>query len=139
MFSIRKAKAGDIEFIYATWLRSYKHDSPLTKYTKRELFFDQHQKILDTILSNDGVQTCIACDPEDEDLIFGYITFEPKIIHFIYVKYAFRKRGIATKLLEQILNIEQCEASHLTYSLLDLWTAGKIKIEFNPYLTKGTK
>lgn len=58
--------------------------------------------------------------------------YEPNIIHYVYVKDAFRNYGIATKLLENMQSPFQ--ASHLTYSLLDLWTAKKIKCDFNPYI-----
>lgn len=134
MFKLRMSNVGDINFVYSTWLRSYKHDSPLTKYTKRELFFDQHQKILDRLLSKEGMRVSIACDPDDEMIIYGYLVYEPNVIHYIYVKDAFRRRGIATTLLNQLQSLDTFEASHLTYSLLDLWTAGKIKCEYNAYL-----
>ena len=130
MFRIRSSTKNDVSFVYATWLKSYKYDSPLTKFTKSELFYNQHQKILDRLLLKAKVN--VACDQNDEDLIFGYIVFEPHVIHYIYVKEPFRGYGIATKLLEAIEGSYQ--ASHLTYSLLDLWSAKKINCEFNPYL-----
>jgi len=136
MYQVRKAKSDDINFIYATWLRSYKHDSPLTKYTKRTLFFDEHQKLLDRLLPK--IQVIVACDENDQDLIFGFLAFEPKIVHFVYVKEPFRKMGIARKLIEsQGINVNECQASHLTFGLLDLWTAKKVSIEFNDYLLRG--
>ena len=130
MFTIRIAKKEDISFVYSTWLKSYKHGSPLTKYTKRELFFEVHQRILDELLSKSKV--IIACKDDDEDLIFGYIVFEPHIMHYVYVKEPFRNYGIGKRLIQEVKTPFQ--TSHLTYSLLDLWTAKKIQCDFNPYL-----
>lgn len=132
MFKTRPSKVSDIGFIYSTWLKSYKYDSPLTKYTKQDLFYKQHQKILDKLLSSPNVTIVIACHDQDEDLNFGYIVYEPSIIHYIYVKGPFRGYGIAKKLLSDVQGSFQ--ASHLTYSLLDLWTAKKIQCDYNPYI-----
>lgn len=135
MFKVRQAKSDDVNFIYSTWLRCYKHDSPLTKYTKREVFFEAHQKLLDKILTKKEIKVAVAVSKDDDDLIFGFLAYEPKIIHFVYVKEPFRKEGIARKLIEsQGIDPNECKASHLTYSLLDLWTAKKITTEFNPYV-----
>ena len=138
MVEIRLAKANDINFIYSTWLRCYKHDSPLTKYTKREIFFEEHQKLLDRLLTKKGTTVAVAVDDKDPDLIFGFLAYEPKIVHFCYVKEPFRKMGIARQLFEsQKIVPEECRATHLTYSLLDLWTAKKVEITFDPYLLGG--
>lgn len=134
---IRAAKPEDINFIYSTWLRCYKHDSPITKYVKRDMFFDEHQKLLDGLLTHVGVKVAIACEENDEDLIFGFLAYEPKIVHFVYIKEPFRKMGIAKKLItHEGIDLTQCQASHLTYGLLDLWTAQVTSIEFNPYLLR---
>ena len=140
MVKIRKAKSEDINFVYSTWLRCYKHDSPITKYTKRDLFFGEHQKLLDHILTKKETTVVVAVDENDEDLIFGFLAYEPKIIHFCYVKEPFRKMGIARQLIEsQELKLSECQASHVTYTLLDLWTHQKVDIQFNPYLLQLEK
>lgn len=134
MFSIRQSNLNDINFVYATWLRSYKDFSPISKYIERQSFFPSYQRILDKLLSRDQIKVMIACDENDSELIFGYVAFEPGIVHFIYVKEPFRKMGIAKKLCSHIPDFNQCKASHLTYYLLDLWTAKKTNIQFNPFL-----
>lgn len=132
MYQIRKMNDEDRSFIFATWLRCYKHDSPLTKYIRRDLFFARHKAVIEKILASCEVD--VACDGNDKDLIFGYIAHEKGIIHFVYVKEPFRKLGIAKKLWQGVKNYKDCQTSHLTYSLLDLWTANIINCEFNPYL-----
>jgi GNAT superfamily N-acetyltransferase len=133
MFKIRQAKGNDLNFIYSTWLRSYKHDSPVTKQIKRDLFFKEHQRLIDKIFMRPNINIYMACKDDDEDLVFGYIVYEPKTIHFIYVKESFRKLGIGKRLLGCLPTLNDVEASHLTYSLIELWNAGKLKVNYNPY------
>lgn len=52
----------------------------------------------------------------------------------MFVKEAFRKFGIAKKLLEEIGGTDGKQSSHLTYGLIELWTNKKTDIPFNPYL-----
>lgn len=147
VIKIRKAKKEDINFVYSAWLRCYSNNSPITqRYVRKESqkkedfeqaranFFDTHQKILDTLLSKDNMEVLIACDDQDEDLIYGFSALEPGIIHFVYVKQPFRKMGIGTKLLSTI-DLNHCKTSHLTYGLIEMWLAGKMrKCEYAPHL-----
>lgn len=132
MLILRPSRTNDINFVYSSWLKCYREDSPLTKYTRRRLFFEGHQKILDGLLASPQVQVIVACDGEEQDLIYGYLAYEPGVLHFIYVKEAFRKMGIAKQLMSK-LDLENFKISHLTYTLLDLWSAGKIQCEYDPY------
>lgn len=135
---IRAANKDDISFVYAVWLRSYKHDSPQTNYIHADVFFPNHQRALDLALSDPNVLVSIACDHEDPGLIFGFLASEPRIktVHYIYVKKPFRERGFAAMLLEHQGIPKDCEGwmcSHLTKSLLDLWGNHKTRVRFNPY------
>lgn len=88
---------------------------------------------MDEIFKRADINIFVACKEDDEDLIFGYIVFEPKTIHFAYVKEAFRRVGVGRKLLGCLPSLDGVEASHLTYSLIELWNAGKLSINYNPY------
>ena len=54
---------------------------------------------------------------DDEDLIFGYIVFEPHIMHYVYVKEPFRNYGIGKRLIQEI---EQPFQTATSYSLCAL-------------------
>lgn len=137
---IRSANKDDIPFVYSTWLRSYKHSSPVTRCIRSDAFYAGHQKILDSILSSEGVTVVIACDREDLNLIFGFLAYEPEIVHFVYIKKPFRKMGIAKKLLEsQKIELNKCKTTHVTDEMLEMWTAGKTNIEYDPYLLTEAK
>lgn len=57
----------------------------------------------------------IACSPEDPDVIVGYLVYEPKTIHYVYVKEAFRKLGICRRLLVEAGLFEGTIATHMTF------------------------
>ena len=100
-----------------------------------------HDIILKKILTK--CTLLVACDPEDPDVIWGYVAFDPKdpVLHFVYVKGAFRRMGIGTRLMEEAF--ERCNGcwsqiedhpvvvSHRTESLFKAWP--QVKWRWNPY------
>lgn len=92
--------------------------------------------------------TLIAHDPENDDIILGFITFESGLylgqhkptLHYVYVRRRFRKIGIASQLFQEAFPSEQAPIAytHLTRSIKDAklkekWNLG----EFDPYLIEG--
>ena len=100
-----------------------------------------HDIILKKILAN--CTLLVACDPEDPDVIWGYVAFDPKdpVLHFVYVKGAFRRMGIGTRLMEEAF--DRCKGSwsqienhpvvvsHRTEGLFKAWP--NVKWRWNPY------
>jgi hypothetical protein len=138
---IRKPLEGDIGFIFSTWLKSYRHDSPLTWPIRQDVFFDQHEQLVKRLFQRPNVMIAVSCDESDPALIFGYLVIEkPNTVHFCYVKKSLRRYGIMAKLLEEFdipKDLEGWAYSHLTNSTQTLWKEGKWKGVFNPYLAYG--
>ena len=92
-----------------------------------------HDIILKKILTN--CTLLVACDPEDPDVIWGYVAFDPKdpVLHFVYVKGAFRRMGIGTRLLNEarLMLDEPVIVSHRTEGLFKAWP--NVKWRWNPY------
>jgi len=48
-------------------------------------------------------ETCVLCDADEPDVIFGWICYEHAptftVVHYIYVKNAFRKIGLARRMV----------------------------------------
>ncbi len=114
-----------------------------------------HDIILKKILNK--CTLLVACDPEDTDVIWGYVAFNTgdpvpendgffeidrsPVLHFVYVKGAFRRMGIGTRLMEEAF--ERCNGSwsqiedhpvvvsHRTESLFKAWP--QVKWRWNPY------
>lgn len=132
---IRKAIPKDIPFIYETWLKSYRLDSSLGRLTRSSIFFENYRTVVDKILQDSN--TDIACLREDEDIILGYLVSEDKILHYSFVKEAFRKIGIAKSLVlhrevDGILKHKDFKITHETFHVERI--VDKYELEFNPYL-----
>lgn len=96
-WKIRSVSSKDIPFIYSSWLKSYKFGSDSMKNMRSSVFFENYREILDIILTKSEI--LIACLKEDEDVILGYICYEPTaIVHYCFIKEAFRNLGIASDL-----------------------------------------
>jgi ribosomal protein S18 acetylase RimI-like enzyme len=81
-----------------------------------------------------------ACDPDDLDVILGYVCYEsarrkrdPYVLHFVYVKGGFRRLGIGSRLLREagIDLSEDVVVSHRTEHLFKCWP--EVKWLWNPY------
>jgi len=92
-----------------------------------------HDIILKKILTN--CTLLVACDPEDPDVIWGYVAFDQvdPVLHFVYVKGAFRRMGIGTRLLNEarLMLDDPVIVSHRTESLFKAWP--NVKWRWNPY------
>lgn len=67
------------------------------------MFFTGHHKVVTHILAKPTTTTFIAHPKDDPNTMLGYLVCEPgakPIVHFTFVKEAFRKMGILKRLLE---------------------------------------
>jgi len=95
----------DKAFIYSTWLRNYKHSSYFAKRIKPVIFFAGHHPIVEHLLGKSNSKIFIACPKGDADTILGYLVCEKPedknpIVHFIFMKEAFRGMGIGKALFK---------------------------------------
>tara|TARA_R110002126_G_scaffold287977_1_gene441119 strand:- start:310 stop:711 length:402 start_codon:yes stop_codon:yes gene_type:complete len=92
----RPASADDMNFILNSWLKSYK-DSVICENIPANIYYEEHKKTVETHIANSSI--IMAVNPEDPDQIFGYCVYEaPMTLHYMYVKYPFRKFGIGKDL-----------------------------------------
>jgi GNAT superfamily N-acetyltransferase len=98
MISLRGAIEGDREFILPTWLQSHKHrkDDDITT----DIYQQYYGNIVKDKLNSKNIKIVVAASIEDHNQIFGYLVGENNLIHYIYVKFAFRRQGIARKLID---------------------------------------
>jgi len=133
---IRPKYQDDENFVYATWLNSYRYTSLFCKNLRNSIFFPFHRKIIGYIFDKKVTRCNIACLADDHKVILGYCVFEvgeSPIIHYVYVKEGFRKMGIATKLIESMgIDLKKTSYTHQTQCLTPL--AQKIsEMTYNPY------
>lgn len=129
-FSLRSGKPEDENFIFATWLRAYKHASSFARHIERPTFFKYHQAVIRRILDR-GAAVTICTPGDDRDVILGYSITEPGILHFVYVKKPFRRLGIASSLIAEVG--PQWVFTHATDDWRYLQSTRQM-MQYNPYL-----
>jgi GNAT superfamily N-acetyltransferase len=138
LVGIRPMELKDSGFVTANWLKHYKNWSPHTKRIPRQIFFRHHHALLQNLIARPFAQILIAHLPEDSNVILGFLAIEEEpeeepLIHFIFVKEAFRKFGIAKSLLEASkLNPNHCQITHWTEEVETL-SRKFPKLKYNPY------
>lgn len=134
--SIRPIQSDDESFVYSTWLKNYRHSSTFAREIRDGIFFKFHHKVIERILKR-GV-TSIVCLQDDPNTILGYLVTEEweglGILHYCYVKYAFRQMGLATRLIKSSdVMRSSVEFSHLTEDIPHLLKVIPT-MQYNPYL-----
>lgn len=99
-FFIRNSHEYDASLIYSSWLGGSK-----PKYASWEVHRDYQSKII-TLLLASGAKVRLAVNPEDTNQIFGWICYENvdgiPLIHWVYTKSIYRRRGLAKALLKDV-------------------------------------
>lgn len=110
----------DVPFIQNSWGTSYYHGLDSHKLLSSDEFHKRHRPIRERFLNNPDATIIVCCSKEDKDLIIGWIGVEKPetsrglILHYLYVKHAFKNEGIATELLQMALPDRPVLYTHLT-------------------------
>jgi hypothetical protein len=98
--SLRHGTDDDQALIRTTWLKSFEA-SPLASSLYRSTYMTRWSKIIGDLLARSEI--LVACDPQDDHMIIGYLVHEPmdRIVHFVYVKRALRSFGVCRAMLEE--------------------------------------
>ena len=127
---LRERRESDDAMIIDSWLRSGLQYPIFTAECGRPpirlrpppgLLLSQNRTFLQKIL--ESAQVLVLADPADEDHIIGWICTEavndgrPACLHFIFVKFNFRRMGMARRLLRESGLPAECEVSWRTPAL----------------------
>lgn len=94
--SIRPYAPSDEAFLYSTMLRSLYYGNSYYNSIQQSKFFEVYPLVIAGLLRKSEVR--VACLADEPDVILGYALLEPNVIHFVYVKEAWRKQGVAKAL-----------------------------------------
>lgn len=124
----------DIDFLFNSWLKSYRHSNECNAMNN-EVFFKRFGKIITKILGDSTI--IVACNPDDQDQIYGYLAYKTLddvfVLHYIYVKYPYRKLGIAKKMLDTVTDLSKPMVATFANRWVDAMR-GKLLITFDPYI-----
>lgn len=121
--AIRQGTTSDVPFIFSSWLKSYRSNSPFAGSVSERIYYDREHAIIERILARG--RTLVAHPEGDPGTIIGYLVAEqhtvPSIVHWLYVKGAWRRAGVGAKLVEAAgLDMDDCHYTHQTKSTAHL-------------------
>lgn len=110
----------DLNFISNSWGSSYYKGADNHLFFSPDEFHEHHRPIREKFFDNPRGSVIVCCAKETPSLIIGWIAVEkPKecsgmILHYLYVKQAFKSEGIAKELLKRALPTTPVIFTHLT-------------------------
>lgn len=113
--AIREAVAGDVPFVLNSWLQSFAR-APFARLVPVDAYWRGHHELVLSVLGRS--ETRVACSPTDTDAIMGWSVTAPGVVHYVYVKFPYRRLGIARRLLAHVP--EAARYTHATPVLASL-------------------
>jgi hypothetical protein len=96
--SIRSVRDSDWNFILSSWKQSYRDSEPMVP--NHIYFAEMHARI--EHLKQGGARFLVACDPNDQDFIVGWLCDTPDgALHYVYVRQSMRLADVAKRLSAQ--------------------------------------
>lgn len=126
LIATRAILPSDRGLIFSTWLKGLRYANDWFKHIDQDAYFHHYQQVLESYFNRPDINCSVACLREDPDVILGYAVYEPHVLHWVFVKPAWRRIGIAKMLVPPGIKT----VSHLTHIGLLL---KKDRI-FNPFI-----
>jgi len=132
---VRQYRDGDKAFIMATFLRGLYYGDSWFSLIPKDIFMENYKRVAEALLVHPSTGVRVACLREDPDVILGYCVHSTvsSTAHWMFVKAAWRKQGIARKLLP----FEPTTVSHLTAAGKSLVFEKFPNCVFNPFSVGG--
>lgn len=102
----REMQESDLGFICNSWVKSYfALNEHLRNYSPFVYYAEIQQKVVEYLIGS--AKVVVICAEDDPDHIYGYGVYEPgpkTILHYLYVKYPFRRLGIGKIIYNHMLS-----------------------------------
>ena len=134
---IRPYADGDEAAVASAWKQSYRAASPvLSSWCTNgrrgtQAYWDWVNQYVNRMLERCTVR--VACNPHGEDHLWGWLCHEGPVVHYVWVRLEYRRRGIATALLLEALGPraqDELICSHWTKACEQIQT--KIRLRYCP-------
>lgn len=131
LYEIRDFQEDDTNFILATFLRGLYYGDFFWGEMPKDIFMANYKMFALNLIGSAKVAIKVACLKEDKSIILGYslLSADFSAIHWVFVKKAWRKQGIARSILPQY----PTTVTHLTATGKDLLIKFENKPIFNPF------
>lgn len=140
-YSLRPYRNDDIPFIQSSWGSSYYQGGGYQRLMSPQLFHHYHRPIRESFFDRPCSSVSIICATEDPSLIMAWLAWEKPededcvILHFLYVKQAFKGEGLAKELLSSFKDQKPILYTHLTEQAEKIIEKKRLKYFYCPHLT----
>jgi len=126
----RQMRESDRNFVTKSWIETYRHCAPVRHVCNDVYYVGQYKRIIKILSVCDVV---IAVSDEDDDLMFGFCAYSKNnTVHYIYVKSAYRRYGIARIMLHDA-GIEKNKRVTVTHWDSKVCYSIGYDCDYNPY------
>lgn len=136
--ALRPATSEDMPFFYSATLQSHFYSSPSCSNVLPSIYYPEHKKTLQRLLERPSIFLTIACLKDDPQVILGFMLSEARenVLHYMYVKRAFRRFGVARELMKALgIELRRANVSHWTDDMADIQRTKRYpELTYNPYL-----
>lgn len=101
LYDVRPMRDADKNFILATFLRGLYYGDSWYSLIPKRIFMDNYKAVAQALVSSPNVFVNVACLKDAPDVILGYsvVSSDYQTLNWVYVKKAWRLRGIARALV----------------------------------------
>jgi hypothetical protein len=139
---IREPNGEEFNFIFSAWLKSYKSGNYAMRFVKGETYFRVQHLLIENLLARSGVKVLIAMAKDGTDNttdlpIVGFVCTEEsgKVLHYVYVKEAFRNMGVSQSLIKAAgVDLNNASFSYWTTRFEEQFVRKTKGLSYNPYL-----
>ncbi len=125
LVATRDYRESDKNFIFSTWLLGLYYGDSWYSDIPKQIFMGNYHKVIEHVLNTPGIVIKVACLKDEPEVILGYSILNSDLtaMHWVFVKKAWRKIGIAKSLIPVSINT----VSNLTH-------IGKVILKRHPAL-----
>ena len=138
-YTLRSVEPDDSNFIYSSWLKSNRKSDTHKRLTN-DIYYHYEGLKITSLLEKSAI--IVACNKDNPSQIFGWCVVElihnRPVIHFIYVKYPYRRLGLGKALLTAVTRDSETPiyCTHTGWKWEEFKT--KYTLCYHPYLIKDT-
>jgi hypothetical protein len=127
---IRPYKAEDHNLVLSTWLKGLRYGNDWYKLIEQNAYYTNYHKAIEAILNVPTTQVLVASLRDDPDTILGYsvLNKDGSVLHWVFVKSAWRHIGIAKLLSQNVKTV-----THVTKAGVSI-LKNHPEVVFNPFL-----
>lgn len=116
-------------FVKAKWKRSLRHGNDYFKLSDSDSFFRAYERFINHLCARPDCVIRLAVLTEDRDVVLGFSISEGHTLHYVFVQYEQRNKGIARSLVPMRIDV----ITHLTKAGMNIWHSKLPDAVFDPF------